>query len=121
MAADANLLFAQCNAIYVRGVRRAFQERLQSAYGDDWWEMGVMSALQEDQRNNLETQIQRYPARDPVTILDHAHFGWIVRRHARSRVRRYFQRFRHSLPPVPTCRADAGTIGLTFKLCQCTG
>lgn len=80
--ADANLLFAQCNAIYVRGVRRAFQERLQSAYGDDWWEMGVMSALQEDQRNNLETQIQRYPARDPVTTLDHAHFGWIVRRHA---------------------------------------
>ena len=82
MAADAYLLFAQCNAVYVRGVRHAFQERLQSAYGDDWWERGVLSALHEDQRENLETQTQRYPARDPIAALDHAHFGWIVRRHA---------------------------------------
>ena len=28
MAADAYLLFAQCNAVYVRGVRHAFQETL---------------------------------------------------------------------------------------------
>ena len=82
MAADAYLLFAQCNAVYVRGVRHAFQERLQSAYGDDWWERGVLSALHDDQRENLETQIQRYPARAPIAALDHAHFGWIVRRHA---------------------------------------
>ena len=59
-----------------------FRKRLQSAYGDDWWERGVLSALHEDQRENLETQIQRYPARDPIAALDHAHFGWIVRRHA---------------------------------------
>ena len=82
MAADAYMLFAECNAVYVRGVRHAFQERLQSAYGDDWWERGVLSALHDDQRENLETQTQRYPARDPIAALDHAHFGWIVRRHA---------------------------------------
>ena len=60
---DPYMLFTQCNVLYVQGVRRALRERLQSTFGDEWWDKGVMPVLHEEQRTALETQIKRNPDR----------------------------------------------------------
>ena len=81
MAIDSYLLFTQCHRLYVQGVRRALYERLVSAYGDDWWEIGVMAALTQNQRQSIARLIDRDSAHDYVALLDTAHFGAIVSKH----------------------------------------
>ena len=61
MTTDPYMLFTQCNVLYVQGVRRALRERLQSMFGDDWWDKGVMPALHTEQCAALEIQIKRNP------------------------------------------------------------
>ena len=81
MTTDPYMLFTQCNVLYVQGVRHALRERLQSTFGDDWWDKGVLPALHEEQRAALATQIKRNPDRDRIALLDSGHFGLIVRRY----------------------------------------
>ncbi len=77
---DPYLLFTQCHRLYVRGVRRALRERLESAYGGAWWSEGALAALSDDQRRNVETALEREPTADLESRLDSLYFGRIVSR-----------------------------------------
>ena len=80
MTDDPYLLFTQCHRLYVQGVRRALRERLESAYGEKWWSEGVMGALSDDQRRNVELALEREPTADLESRLDSLYFGRIVSR-----------------------------------------
>ena len=81
MELDAYLLFTQCHKLYIQGVRQALRERLESAYEDDWWNRGVILALSDDQRRNLENMLNREPDRELAEMLDSPHFGRIITNH----------------------------------------
>ncbi len=81
MELDAYLLFTRCHRIYIEGVRQALRECLKSAYGDDWWNRGVLFALSAEQRHNIESMVKREPDRDLSEFLDAPHFGRIVSNH----------------------------------------
>ncbi len=60
---DPYLLYTSCHRSYVRGMRFGITDRLMEAFGDDWWEHGVLSALSEEQRDNLckdTRKLQKY-------------------------------------------------------------
>ena len=81
MELDAYLLFTRCHKLYIQGVRQALRERLELAYGDDWWSRGVLQALSDEQRRNLENMVKRDPDRRLSEFLDSPHFGRIVSNH----------------------------------------
>ena len=54
MEQEASEIFARAHRVYIKGVRAGFAECLQSAHGSDWSETVVMSALGDNQRENLE-------------------------------------------------------------------
>ena len=64
MTADEFMFFTETHKLYVQGVRRAICQRLQSAFGDEWWERGVELALRLEQRESLRSQVERRPGRD---------------------------------------------------------
>ena len=75
-------IFTQSHRIYIRGVRQAIAERLQSAYGPDWWQRGVLTALGENQQANLERELAKpTPPDDLPQLLDTPHFPRIAQRH----------------------------------------
>ena len=75
-------IFTQAHRIYIRGVRQAIAERLQSAYGPDWWQRGVLAALGENQQANLERELAKpTPPDDLPQLLDTPHFPRIAQRH----------------------------------------
>ncbi len=78
---DAYIFFTGCHRLYVQGTRRAFRERLVSAFGEDWWEKGVEHAVTADQLNNLRSEIERNPDRERHVLLDAPHFTWIIAKH----------------------------------------
>ena len=80
MGTDGFALFTECHRLYIQGVRRAIRERLEAAYGDSWWERGVLPALTEDQRRILDIALEREPTTNLSTLLDAPHFGRIVLR-----------------------------------------
>lgn len=75
-------IFTQSHRIYIRGVRQAIAERLQSAYGADWWQRGVLAALGENQQANLERELAKPTSQDDLPqLLDTPHFPRIAQRH----------------------------------------
>ena len=75
-------IFTQSHRIYIRGVRQAIAERLQSAYGPDWWQRGVLAAVGENQQANLERELAKpTPPDDLPQLLDTPHFPRIAQRH----------------------------------------
>lgn len=75
------MLFTQSHRLYVQGVRQAIRERLEAAFGEEWWEKGVERGLPSDRRNALRTELRRIPDRDPHLLLDAGHFSWIISNH----------------------------------------
>ena len=59
MEQDAYQIFTRAHQVYIKGIRAGIAECLKSAYGSDWWEFGVLSALGDDQRENLERDRQK--------------------------------------------------------------
>ena len=80
MESDAYALFTECHRFYIQGTRRALRERLESIYGNDWFTRGVLPALSDRQRENLEVAQENQPAHDCANLLDAMHFGRIVNR-----------------------------------------
>ena len=80
MEQDAYEIFTRAHRIYIKGIRASIAERLQSAYGADWWERGILSAIGENQRENLERDLQKGVPEDLTQLLDTAHFARIVER-----------------------------------------
>ena len=78
---DPSQIFTQSHRIYIRGVRHAIAERLQSAYGADWWQRGVLAALGENQQTNLERELAKPAPHDLPQLLDTPHFPRIAQRH----------------------------------------
>ena len=81
MNTDGYMFFTKTHRLYVQGVRRAICQRLQSAFGDEWWERGVELALLPELRESLRNQVERRPSRDRQHFLDASHFGWIIVNH----------------------------------------
>ena len=80
MESDRYALFTECHRLYVQGIRRALRERLESAYGDGWFQRGVLLAITDKQRENLKITLENRPVNDLSVLLDAIHFGRIVRR-----------------------------------------
>ena len=80
MEQDAYQIFTRAHRVYIKGIRAGIAECLKSAYGSDWWEFGVLSALGDDQRENLERDRQKVVPEDLAQLLDTAHFSRIVER-----------------------------------------
>ena len=66
--------------LYTDAMRRFIKHRLIVAYPNDWWRQGVLSALPETQKRNMEREAARDPGRDKVDFLDPTHFVNIVTR-----------------------------------------
>ena len=96
---DPYLLFTQCHRLYVQGVRRALRERLERTYGGAWWSEGALAVLSDNQRQNVELQMEREPTLDVESRLDSAHFGRIVSR-------RYAAAFADSFPDARSAFAQ---------------
>ena len=83
MEQDAYEIFTRAYRVYIKGIRAGLAECLRSAYGSDWWERGVLSAIGDNQRENLERDLQKGVPADITQLLDTAHFARIVwRNHA---------------------------------------
>ena len=83
MDQDAYEIFTRAHRVYIKGIRAGLAECLRSAYGSDWWELGVLSAIGDNQRENLERDLQKSVPEDITQLLDTAHFARIVgRNHA---------------------------------------
>lgn len=59
-------------------MRRALRERLESEYGDQWWEHGVIHALSDQQRESIEKFSEGVSSEDRLLLLDAPHFTRIV-------------------------------------------
>ena len=81
MDLDPYMFFTGCHRLYVQGVRRALRQRLESAYGEEWWEKGVVHALMPEQAKNLQIDVDRNPDRERHLLLDAAHFSTIIGKH----------------------------------------
>ena len=73
-------IFTRAHRLYVKGIRAGLAECLKSAYGSDWWENGVLPALGDNQRENLERDRQKVAPVDIAQLLDTSHFARIVER-----------------------------------------
>ena len=80
MEQDAYEIFTRAHRVYIKGIRAGLAECLRSAYGADWWERGVISAIGGNQRENLERDLQKGAPEDITELLDTAHFARIVER-----------------------------------------
>ena len=78
MNLDPYIFFTKCHRLYIQGMRHALRERLESAFGEDWWEKGVEHALPEEQRKHIQAESERNQNRDQHLLLDAAHFGYIL-------------------------------------------
>ena len=81
MESDAYIFFTECHRLYIQGVRRALRRRLESAFGDDWWDKGVLPSLTSDHLKNLEVEVDRNPDRERHLLLDAPHFGRVIAKH----------------------------------------
>ena len=79
METDGYALFTEFHRIYIRGIRRSFQERLEAVFGDDWFQRAVLPAVTDTQRTNLNAALEKGYPWDNATLLDAGHFGRIVR------------------------------------------
>lgn len=75
---DGYALFTGFHRIYIQGIRRSLRERLQGIFGDDWFQRGVLPAVTDIQRENLNVALEKWQPSDLATFLDAGHFGRIV-------------------------------------------
>ncbi len=80
MEEDAYEIFGRVHRIYIKGMRIAIAEGLQEAYGAEWWDRGVLPSLGENQRENLERELQKGFPEDLKELLDTSHFARIVQK-----------------------------------------
>ena len=80
MQKDPYDIFTRAHRVYIKGMRAGLAECLKSAYGSDWWESGVLPAVGENQRENLERDRQKVAPNDRAQLLDTSHFARIVER-----------------------------------------
>ncbi len=66
MEPDGYSLFTECHRLYMQDMRHAVRERLESAYGDDWFLRGMLSAVTDYQRETIEAELVRWPDPEPV-------------------------------------------------------
>lgn len=78
MNSDGYMFFTTTHRLYVQGVRRALRQRLESVFGENWWEQGVEYALQDNHRRNLRSVIEKNPDSAPHLFIEASHFGWII-------------------------------------------
>ncbi len=97
MEQDAYEIFTRAHRVYIKGVRAAIAEQLQSAYGTDWWERGVWSAIGENQRENLGRDLQKGVPEDKTQLLDTVHFTRIVERNHAAAFANEFNNIDHTL------------------------
>ena len=64
--------------LYTDAMRRLVRERLSDVFGSDWWERGVLEAMDRQQRKNLERDRRKNPDTDIVDLLDAQDFEPIV-------------------------------------------
>ncbi len=81
MNSDGYLFFTETHRLYVQGVRQAFSERLAAAFGDEWWERGVESALQGNLLKSLQDVVEKNPNHDRHLFIETSHFAWIIVKH----------------------------------------
>ena len=80
MELDAFDLFGKSHRIYVHGVRSAIRERLESHYGDQWWEQGILPSFWGPIREQIAAEAEKYDAGQRHFLLDSRHFGYIIRK-----------------------------------------
>ena len=80
MEQGAYEIFTRAHRLYIKGIRAGLAECLKSAYGSDWWENGVLPALGDTQRENLERDRRKVTPKDIAQLLDTTHFPRIVER-----------------------------------------
>ena len=97
MEQDAYEIFTQAHRVYIRGLREGISECLRSAYGPDWWENGVLSAVGDDQREHLERDRQKVVPEDLAQLLDTAHFSRIVERNHAAAFANQFTNIDHTV------------------------
>lgn len=78
MEQDAYEIFTRAHRVYIKGMRAGLTECLKSAYGSDWWENGVLPAVGDNQRENLDRDRQKVAPADLAQLLDTSHFPRIV-------------------------------------------
>src|SRR5581483_913092 len=64
--------------LYTDAMRRFAQERLIAAFGDKWWEIGVLQALSEPQRANVKRDMEDHPGKKRIDYLDAQHLERVV-------------------------------------------
>ena len=79
MEYDVYSLFAESHRAYIQGIRNALQARLRSAYGDDWFQRGVLPAITLRQRENIDIALSKSSDDEVANLLDPGHFGYIIR------------------------------------------
>ena len=97
MEHDAYEIFTRAHRVYIRGVRAGLADCLKSAYGSEWWESGVLPALGDNQRENLERDQQKTAFEDISQLLDTAHFPRIVARNHAAAFANQFTNIDHTL------------------------
>ena len=80
MEQGAYEIFTRAHRLYIKGIRAGLAECLKSAYGSDWWENGVLPALGDTQRENLERDRRKVTPEDISQLLDTTHFPRVVER-----------------------------------------
>ena len=78
MESDGYALFTEFHRIYIQGIRHSLKERLSATYGDDWFQRGVLPAVTDTQRANINAALERVQTNDRLALLDAGHFGHIV-------------------------------------------
>ena len=78
MDGDSYALFTEFHRIYIRAIRRSFRERLESIFGDAWFQRGVLPALTDAQRANLSVVLDSKNYGTLEDLLDAGHLGRIV-------------------------------------------
>lgn len=80
MKQDPYDIFTRAHRVYIKGMRAGLAECLKSAYGSDWWENGVLPAVGDNQRENLERDRQKVAPADLAQLLDTSHFARVIER-----------------------------------------
>ena len=97
MEQDTYGIFTRAHRVYIKGVRAGLVECLKVAYGPDWWESGVLPALGDNQRENLERDQQKVAPEDIAQLLDTAHIYRIVERNHAAAFASQFTSIDHTL------------------------
>ncbi len=80
MELDAFDLFGKSHRIYLYGVRTAIRDLLESHYGEQWWEQGILPSFWGQPREQIAAEGEKNEAGERHLLLENRHFGYIVRK-----------------------------------------